>query len=212
MRERKYLRLLSFRAQDAPQSWRTPQPDERHADEVDAELRAALHQWEAPDASPMFGARLLAAYRQQSQTRAPLWKRLLHASVPVPVPVAGLAFIAFALIVAVLVVARQPSISLEAPASSLSSEQAPKIIEVPVAGERIVTRIVYVEKKTREGEGEKGRRAQLASDRERAPSSAGARAPEGHGTGYFTRLNMEEFQPADEMKIRIIRKGSGDEK
>jgi hypothetical protein len=38
------------------------------------------------------------------------------------------------------------------------------------------------------------------------PSSAGA------PTSYFTRVDMEDFRPADELKIRIVKKGRTDEK
>jgi hypothetical protein len=82
-----------------------------------------------------------------------------------------------------------------------------RIVEVPVVQERVVTRVVYVERKARRGA---GTAAALASQRDGAARD-GEQSP-GAASSYFTRVDMEDFQPADEMKIRIVRKGKGDEK
>ena len=85
-----------------------------------------------------------------------------------------------------------------------------KVVEVPVVRERVVTRVVYVERKGRRDARGAGARlgAALAATGAGGLKAAGADAP----TSYFTRVDMEDFQPADEMKIRIVKKGRADER
>jgi hypothetical protein len=223
MKEKRYLRLLSFRDRGETAASPTPQTEAVCFDErADEELSEMLRCWEAPAPSRTSEARLLAAYREQSAGGGALWRRLLTASIRVPAPVAAAAVVA--LVVASTTLALRPrvvsppaphALSMEAPtalAPALTPAQGlTKIVEVPVPYERVVTRIVYVEKK-------KERAAALA-ERHRQPQEAAtvrgsaspARRPDGPGTGYFTRVNMEEFQPADEIKLRIIKRGGGDE-
>ena len=215
MKEKKYLRLLSFRT---PGGAGTPRPGEFFDERADEELSEILRHWAAPDASRLSESRLLAAYREQvASRRAPLWRRLLRASVPVPALVAALAVVAL-LSVAAAVAMRPPLIALEAPSAMSPLLVGPtKIVEVPVPYERIVTRIVYVERKNGQAkdaaadERERQQFAVTGPERE-DPSRPAGRRSDGHGTGYFTRVDMADFQPADEMKIRIIKKGTGDEK
>ena len=217
MKEKKYLRLLSFRAQGGVSGrTRGAGRSEFFDERADAELSEMLRHWVAPDASRMAEGRLLAAYRAEVVApRAPLWKRLLTASVPVPAPIAGLAAVALLFVSAALLM-RPPIISLGAPHAALPPAEVTRIVEVPVAQEqRVVTRIVYVEKKKGQATdaASADERQRLAAGPERAPVRPGQRRkPEGTGTGYFTRVDMAEFQPADEMKIRIIKRGNGDEK
>ena len=217
MKEKKYLRLLSFRAQQGGETGRLREAEgsEFFDERADAELSEMLRHWVAPDASRMTEGRLLAAYRAEVVApRAPLWKRLLTASVPVPAPVAGLAAVALLFVSAALLM-RPPIISLGAPHAALPPAEVTRIVEVPVAQERVVTRIVYVEKKKGQAmdAASADERQRLAAGSERAPVRPGQRRkPEGPGMGYFTRVDMAEFQPADEMKIRIIKRGNGDEK
>ena len=116
---------------------------------------------------------------------------------------------------------------------SKAFETAPalKVVEVPVPQERVVTRVVYVEKKER-GESRaaytradakesvqdgsnKFARAEAGEPAVKAnwPAASGARVSKtGAPTSYFTRVDMEDFQPADELKIRIVKRGRADEK
>jgi hypothetical protein len=96
-----------------------------------------------------------------------------------------------------------------------------RVVEVPVVRERVVTRTVYVERKSR-GERVPPRRQPEREESARrddqneggaaSPQSAEpARSPEAHA-GYFTRVDMNDFQPAGEVKFRIVSRGGTDEK
>lgn len=219
MKEKKYLRLLPFRArQEATRTGGSRQ--EMHTDE---ELTCLLRAWEAPDAPHASDARLLASFRRQTSAREPFWRRLLTASVRVPVPVAALAVLVLLGVTATLV-ARPSRVSSETVdrAGAPPARETTKIVEVPVVQERVVTRVVYVEKNERRaqqraGDGNLSEREQPRRRvrQEQPLASAGrerAGDTEAQGTGYLTRVNMEDFQPANQMQIRMIKRGNGDEK
>jgi hypothetical protein len=180
---------------------------------TDAELTALLRTWDAPPHTFEARARMLADFRA-SVGRAPVWRRALTAELRVPLPVAACA--AFALLLSLFALGTRAWTHPAAPVESKSeSATAVKIVEVPVVRERIVTRTIYVEKKERGA----GRGVSSHDERETTGTQAGARreaertAREGTpAAGYFTRVDMADFQPADEMKIRIVKKGSADEK
>jgi hypothetical protein len=97
-----------------------------------------------------------------------------------------------------------------------------RIVEVPVVQERVVTRTVYVEKKERgAARGVSTRtdaRASLAQRNEKDEIDAGtpqgqepAQGQDAHA-GYFTRVDMNDFQPSNEVKFRIVSRGGTDEK
>jgi hypothetical protein len=213
--EKRQTRLLPFRLR------RRPAPDAERDFPADAELRELLRAWEAPPASARSRERLLADFRAHAR-RAPLWRRALRAELRVPLPVAACALVALLSLLAfaarspsrtqqskavapetVNALAAQTSDATGAQASDAFAATNVKVVEVPVVRERVVTRVVYVEKKERPG-------AALAAERERR-AREGEQAS-GAASSYFTRVDMEDFQPADEMKIRIVRKGKGDEK
>jgi hypothetical protein len=97
-----------------------------------------------------------------------------------------------------------------------------RVVEVPVVQERVVKQVVYVEKKERgaargvstrtDGREELARRD---DKNERGAETSEGREPaqgqDGHA-GYFTRVDMNDFQPASEMKFRIVSRGGTDEK
>jgi hypothetical protein len=153
---------------------------------------------------------------------APLWRRALTAQVRVPLPVAACLSVAFLLSLYALAV--RATARVEPPAAP--AEAAPvRIVEVPVIQERVVTQTVYVEKKgrggarvvpERGGAREELTQADKRSERDKSGAESHqkaepARSPEAHA-GYFTRVDMNDFQPADEMKIRIVKRGGTDEK
>ncbi len=174
---------------------------------ADEEMRALLGAWEAPGPSHAAGARLLDAFREQARERAPLWMRLLTASVRVPVPVAACAVVAI-LASALMLAARAPRLALDAPEAVPPAPEL-RIVDAPAPRERVVERVVYVERKN--SQKPKARDGQLAA-RGRVEGARGAGDAVGEGpTSYFTRVDMGEFQPPDEMKIRIIKKGKADE-
>ncbi|MDQ3747208.1 MAG: hypothetical protein M3444_22790 [Acidobacteriota bacterium] len=223
--EKRQTRLLPFRLR------RRPAPDAERDFPADAELRELLRAWEAPQASARSRERLLADFRAHAR-RAPLWRRALRAELRVPLPVAACALVALLSLLAFAArsatrtqqsKAVAPDAANVGPAPTSGAAQTSdatgtqvsdadgatnvKVVEVPVVRERVVTRIVYVEKKERLG-ARPG--AALAAERERRARD-GEQAS-GAASSYFTRVDMEDFQPADEMKIRIVRKGKGDEK
>lgn len=230
--EKRQTRLLPFRLRRAGASRhgaaRFDAQDFAAADgaedfAADAELAALLRAWEAPPQSSDARARLLAGFRAEAR-RAPLWRRALAAELRLPAPVAACAALAF-LASLFLLGARgwaqsPPAVSKTEPAVVL------KVVEVPVVEERVVTRVVYVEKKE-QGAGRvsptqvPARDARLAAREVRRESlaqgaareEAGAQAAgEESNAGYFTRVNMEDFQPANEVNFRIVKRGGTDER
>lgn len=139
------------------------------------------------------------------EKRAPLWRRLFTAKLPVPVPVAAVIVLAF-LVAAVFALspstreraqtlAAQPSIINEAP---------PRYIEVPVIQEKVVTRVVYIEKKM-------GGKTDLRHQSPSFPSTAPNSDTVNQQDGMPARASLAGFQPPDEMRIRVIRRSNSDE-
>jgi hypothetical protein len=91
-----------------------------------------------------------------------------------------------------------------------------KIVEVPVIRERVVTRVVYVERQSNETNN--SQKSLLAQDRtgrnkqkqnltkEETNSATNVEASE-----YVTRGNLSGFQPIAELKTRIIQESKQDE-
>jgi hypothetical protein len=227
--EKRQTRLLPFRLRRA--GARRARVAARDAEDfgADAELTALLRAWDAPPPSDGARARLLADFRATVRP-APLWRRALAAQVRVPLPVAACAVVA--LLLSPLAFGARPW-NKYAPSSAPAVEAAPaervRVVEVPVIQERVVTRTVYVEKKERalargvSSQSETGARAESPETASMKTSSSAkpsdARAPEEQtpatteaSAGYFSRVNMEDFQPAGEMKIRVVRRESVDEK
>jgi hypothetical protein len=207
--EKRQTRLLPFRLRRAGAT--------RHADYLnedtgaDAELSALLRTWDAPTQSHAARARLLADFRASS-VRVPFWRRALTASVRVPLPVAACALVALVASLA-LVAARTRPATVETQASSVAP--AMRVVGVPVIREKVVTRVVYVEKNERvesRGVSAKGAVSELATTSAHEPKP-GAETPDvGEPASFITRVDMADFRPADEMKIRVIKKGRSDEK
>jgi hypothetical protein len=125
--------------------------------------------------------------------------------VSVPIPLAACVVVALMLLASALAT-REPRILLAAP-NMPAPVTTLRIVETP-GPERVVTRVVYVA-------GKEGRRSQraaplLAAEKRVSDDAASPEAEE--ASNYFTHVNMKEFQPAEEMKLRVIRKGAGDEK
>jgi hypothetical protein len=218
--EKRQTRLLPFRLRRAARAGAL-----RHADAddtgMDTELRALLREWDAPHAALDARARLLEDFRAINVRRT-LWRRVLEAKLQVPVPVAACALVAL-LAAFVFAAARtttvsrvaslQPSALVQTSNAAASAAPEVKIVEVPVVQERVVTRFVYVEKKERVErtgvfEQDDARASNGARTLKRATASQDASQP----TSFFTRVDMADFRPADEMKIRIVKRGKTDEK
>jgi len=137
---------------------------------------------------------------QTASLRSTCWK-LVTGSVRVPVPVA-LALI-FLFGVSVLSLAGRNPGRPGAPVNATPSTQSPQVetrlVQVPVIQERVVTRVVYVEKKNRRST------TSTWSNRE----SGFARA--GSDNSAETAMSLVGFKPTDQVKLSII-KGDHDEK
>jgi hypothetical protein len=200
----------------------------------DSELTALLHEWEAPAPSARSRERLLAEFRT-SVGRAPLWRRALSAELRVPLPVAACALVAllasaFALATPKRGATNRAEATTTTQAASATErevstahEPAVKTVEVPVERERIITRYVYVERGARAAEARRLGESQepLAARRveaqgESASQPARAALPRtgtaAEPASYYTRVDMADFEPADDMKIRIVKRGKADEK
>ncbi|MBV9927965.1 MAG: hypothetical protein JOZ96_23295 [Acidobacteria bacterium] len=217
--EKRQTRLLPFRLRRASRADAGAHGEEDFS--ADAELTALLRTWEAPAQDSGARARLLADFRAGAR-RPPLWRRALDAQVRVPLPVA--ACLGVALLGSVYVLGtRATNARAVAPAvPAEASAQAVRVVEVPVVQERVVTRTVYVEKRRRdEGQAAPPRqdeREELArrddkNERrvETQPGREPARGQETHA-GYYTRVDMNDFQPTNEVKLRIVSRGGTDEK
>lgn len=117
---------------------------------------------------------------------------------------------------------------------------AVKIVELPSERERVVTRYIYVEKNAPRAEARglaatqqndttqtststqrsvtaaRNALAQSDSNREdaggvRTALDSGAQST-AEPTSYFTRVDMADFQPAEKMELRIVKRGKTDEK
>ncbi len=241
--EKRQTRLLPFRLRRAAHARAADQtPGARavsaraEALSEDAELSGLLRAWDAPEPSASARERLLAEFRA-NVVRAPLWRRALSAELRVPLPVAACA--ALALLAALFTLASRTQTTAQSALTQstnadVRTNDAPavKIVELPIERERVVTRIVYVEKNAPRAEARQLSAQQPTSPRQRgtAPRDAvtqsnsnrearevrtafdsGSR-PADEPTSYFTRVDMADFQPADEMKIRIVKRGKADEK
>lgn len=216
--EKRQTRLLPFRrrrfgALDARRGYGAAADDF----EADAELTALLRAWEAPPPSASARERLLAEFRAAAP-RAPFWRRALTSEIRVPLPVAACA--ALALLVSLYALAARTRTHGAQPAPSARVEAPVRVVEVPVIQERVVTRTVYVEKKGPAAvrglpAPPPGREALAAvpdpGDAEPPKRSEPALSTQSPA-GYFTRVDMEDFQPAEDVKLRIVKRGSVDEK
>jgi len=217
--EKRQTRLLPFRLRRAPR----PLKGARDAEDfsADAELTALLRTWEVPPPDASGRGRLLADFRACVQ-RPPLWRRALTAQVRVPLPVAACAAL---LLLGSLYVLGTRAANARVEPSTAQAEATPaavRVVEVPAAPQRVVTRIVYVEKKergtargvsTRADARESLAQTNVEPEKEATPSrrEEPAQGQDAHA-GYFTRVDMNDFHPTNEVKFRIVSRGGTDEK
>jgi hypothetical protein len=217
--EKRQTRLLPFRLRRAARTRADANGGEDFS--ADAELTALLRTWDVPARDAGARSRLLADFRA-SVRPAPLWRRALTAQVRVPLPVAaclGLVLLGSLYVLgarATTPPGRRPAAQTEAPPAAV------RVVEVPVVQERLVTRTVYVERKGREGEQAAARRQPVLEesarrdDKNERDAGATQRQEPAQGqdahAGYFTHVDMKDFQPTNEVKFRIVSRGGTDEK
>lgn len=213
--EKRQTRLLPFRLRRAARAESSAHGAEDFA--ADAELNALLRTWDAPPQDAGARGRLLADFRA-SVRPAPIWRRALAAQVRVPLPVA--ACVGLVLLGSLYVLGARASRSVAPSAAQTETRPAAvRVVEVPVVQERVVTRTVYVEKRERGGEQAASRRRPepeelVRRDGREAATPQPQEPAQGAEThaGYFTRVDMNDFQPAGEVKLRIVSRGGTDEK
>jgi len=154
----------------------------------DEELRSVLRRWQAPEAPPSLDRRVASSFSAQ-RLKSALWRRILTATVAVPMPVA--AAVALLFIGAGVFAVRNPR---PAPAPTAEPVIKTRTVEIPVVREKVVTRTVYVERKSR-------------PLRQRAAPDATA-LTSGDERGF---MNLAGFQPPKEIKLRVIGKGDDHE-
>jgi len=184
-------------------------------DEVSSALAPGEDYW--PQYHDALTHRLLGAAASDGRggrvppSRTPFWKRVLTASIRVPVPVAAVAalLLVVACGLALLLVARPAPepVLLAAPHVVQPPQSAPQIkfIEVPVIQEKIVTQTIYLPRRTDDDAPARrlAPRENLAgAGRQNAPV-----VPATNMTGAPSRAKLSGFKPAGEVNLRII-KGS----
>ncbi len=201
-------------------------------------LRTLLLKSSIPAPSAALARGLMEAFYREHERPAktiPWWRRALGSSITVPAPALAAAMIVIAFgIAAANIIGRNAAATVSVsdatsaastsvpPSPSISPEiiEHTKIVEVPVVKERVVTRVVYVEREERMP----GLRAQKQpsisarkgfqqSPQDRIPNDGGL-AMNGSvaGNGYLTRVDLTGYQPTNEMKARIVREDKPDEK
>ena len=145
--------------------------------------------------------------------RASFWKRALTARLPVPVPLAAALALALLALSVLALRPRPADLPPPSPQSQAATEanEPPQASPAPFIQERVVTRVVYVEKRRRERR--EGPRQAPKAVRDESPLAARPDAEKESGRGgFFTRANLTDFQPAGELKIRVIKRSNSDEK
>ena len=152
------------------------------------------------------GLRLRPAAAVVAPPRAAFWRRAFAARLTVPAPAA--AVIALALLVSSVMAPRPRTTAAPSPAPQpVTVTQPTQVQPAPVVTERVVTRVVYVERRRERRE---ARRAAPVAVRGE-PTLAAGREKESVQGGLFTRANLTDFQPANELKIRVIKRSNSDE-
>lgn len=190
----------------------------------------------APLPSPLFDQKLMHAFKakhQREEKRYAWWNRLFSGSINIPKP----AFAALSILIAAAFITAnimwKRSASPAIAAAEFSVETAPnllppvspeviertKIVEVPVVKEQIVTRVVYVERKSTSAKKNQNQssvpaRNILSKNLPNLPfreANLAAKAPEAVNK-YITRVSLDGFQPTEEPKVRVIREETANEK
>lgn len=141
-------------------------------------------------------------------SRAPLWRRLLATKLPIPVPVA--AALVIGLIISSALAFGRGQVRQTSLASSPLTGPV-RVIAVPVVQERVIMRTVYVEKKQSVERGQRPALPVAVRANEIIDSTVASGKHEDE-TGFFTRANLKGFQPADEMKIRVLKRNNANDK
>jgi len=131
---------------------------------------------------------------------------VFRSSVRIPLPLA--AGFSLSCITAILVLGfRQPSTTIvQVPVPVPGAVEAKeRIVEVPVIQEKVVTRKVYVDRKPVEVVPET--KPMISEKNERIAQDTSI-----ENGGSITRANLAGFQPATDLRLRVIRRSEGENK
>ncbi len=196
-------------------------------------LRQMLGKDISVPASGKLDGRVMKAFSRHHETKQNKnWRNIVFGQIVIPKPAFALALLLLAIFTGlafqlgkmaatdiqsetfITATANQPPQTSEPNLFSKSAKEfedkipdAPiiKYIEVPVVKEKIVTRIVYVNKQPGKENGIKAGSAKSKPDNFALNSSV-------NENRYATQINLKEFQPVGEMKAKIIRKDENYEK
>ena len=165
--------LLPFQKTKNPET--TVDDDVAEVSEVDARLTSLLNEWKTPQPSATLDNRVMSSYRDQT-TRIKPSRRVFAGAIRIPVPIAavfallffGLLYLAFRTPRNIVVERFKPVVEVQT-----------RTIEIPVIKDHIVTRTVYVDRRS--------------SSRRNSATNTSA-----------TRVNLDGYQPVDELKIRML--------
>ena len=142
----------------------------------------------------------LATMSLSSQVWSTL-KTLATTSVRVPVPAALALLLVFGVFFFVLRGREQVNVTPSTPVALVNT----RTVQVPVIQEKVVTRVVYVEKKGRRSAG-----GASQSDRTGIPAAPNSVAVT--GSNPATALSLVGFEPTNEVKLTVIKGSYKDEK
>jgi anti-sigma factor RsiW len=128
-------------------------------------------------------------------------KTLATTSVRVPVPAALALLLVCGVFFFVLRAREQVNVTPSTPVALVET----RTVEVPVIQEKLVTRVVYVEKKGR-------RSASGANQSDRTETPAGPNSVAVTGSNPATALSLAGFKPTNEVKLTVIKGSYKDEK
>jgi anti-sigma factor RsiW len=128
-------------------------------------------------------------------------RKLATTSVRVPVPAALALLLVFGVFFFVLRGRQQVNVTPSTPVALVNTRK----VEVPVIQEKVVTRVVYVEKKGRRSTG-----GASQSDRTGIPAAPNTVAVT--GSNPATALSLVGFEPTNEVKLTVIKGSYKDEK
>ena len=145
------------------------------------------------------GLRLKSKLRQASSRLGSTLGRIAGTSVRIPVPVAAVIVLCFGLSLFLVMHVRGQVTGAPATRTPVTIVET-RTVEVPVIKEKVITRVVYLEKDRRiDSRGAPSFSNTVAQDRNDLSSKTAA-------------VNLSGFKPADEVKLTIIKGSFHDEK
>lgn len=201
-------------------------------------LRTVLLKSSVPAPSADLARGLMEAFDREHRRPAKTiswWWKAFDSSISVPAPALAAAMIVIAIgIAAANIIGRNAAIASLSDATSAASDpvspsispeiiERTKFVEVPVVKERVVTKVVYVERENKNIQTEKlkssdsKQKSPNNKQRENSEMQTAANpdlkmSGEVAENGYFTRTDLSGFRPESVIKAKIIREGKNDEK